>query len=179
MWVRKRIDIGWLDLLSARLNCVLPGSRSVASREAEAAWSIAGRAFACLSVRSGLDLLLKSLALPPGSEVLVSALTIPDMVRIIEHHGLVAVPVDLHDQDVSPRVELLEKVITKKTKAILVAQLFGSRFDLAPFVEALRAEGTVGGSIYDWATMGLRSRLLLEDLVDGLTGWPPAGSGDR
>ncbi|MFP6762358.1 MAG: aminotransferase class I/II-fold pyridoxal phosphate-dependent enzyme, partial [Planctomycetaceae bacterium] len=141
MWVRKRIDIGWLDLLSARLNCVLPGSRSVASREAEAAWSIAGRAFACLSVRSGLDLLLKSLALPPGSEVLVSALTIPDMVRIIEHHGLVAVPVDLHDQDVSPRVELLEKVITKKTKAILVAQLFGSRFDLAPFVEFAQQHG--------------------------------------
>ena len=51
--------------------------------------------------------------------------------------------------------------------------------DLAPFVGALVAEGAVGGSIYDWATMGLRSRLLLADLVDGLTGWPPAGSGDR
>ena len=51
--------------------------------------------------------------------------------------------------------------------------------DLAPFVGALVSEGAVGGSIYDWATMGLRSRLLLEDLVDGLTGWPPAGPGDR
>ena len=51
--------------------------------------------------------------------------------------------------------------------------------DLAPFVGALVAEGAVGGSIYDWATMGLRSRLLLADLVDGLTGWPPAGPGDR
>nr|MBC8288684.1 DegT/DnrJ/EryC1/StrS family aminotransferase [Planctomycetota bacterium] len=123
MWVRKRIDIGWIDLMSARFNSVLPGSRSAASDAAEAAWSTDGRAFACLSVRSGLDLLLKALDLPPGSEVLVSALTIPDMVRIVEHHGLVAVPIDLHDEDVSPRVELLEKLVTDKTKAILAAQL--------------------------------------------------------
>ena len=143
MWVRKRIDIGWLDLLSAGLNCVLPGSRSKAGDAAEAAWTTDGRAFACLSVRSGLDLLLKALDLPAGSEVLVSALTIPDMVRIIEHHGLVAVPIDLHDEDVSPRVELLEKIVTEKTKAILVAQLFGGRFDLAPFVEFARQHNLV------------------------------------
>ena len=135
MWVRKRIDIGWLDLLSASARCVVPGSRPVASERAEAAWSADGRAFACLSVRSGLDLLLKALELPAGSEVLVSALTIPDMVRIVEHHGLAAVPIDLHDMDASPHVELLEKLVTEKTKAILVAQLFGSRFDLAPFVD--------------------------------------------
>ena len=41
--------------------------------------------------------------------------------------------------------------------------------DLAPFVAALVAEGTVGGSIYDWATMGSRSRSLLADLMAGST----------
>ena len=51
--------------------------------------------------------------------------------------------------------------------------------DLAPFVGALVAEGAVGGSIYDWATMGPRSRSLLADLVGGLTGWPPAGPEGR
>ena len=51
--------------------------------------------------------------------------------------------------------------------------------DLAPFVGALVAEGAVGGSIYDWATMGPRSRRLLADLVGGLTGWTPAGPEDR
>ena len=39
--------------------------------------------------------------------------------------------------------------------------------DLAPFVAALVAEGAVGGSIYDWATMGSRSRSLLDDLMAG------------
>jgi perosamine synthetase len=143
MWVRKRIDIGWLDLLSASFHCVCPGSRSKANDAAESAWSTDGRAFTCLSVRSGLDLFLKALELPAGSEVLVSALTIPDMVRIIEHHGLVAVPIDLHDEDVSPRVELLENMVTEKTKAILVAQLFGGRFDLAPFVEFAKQHNLV------------------------------------
>ena len=51
--------------------------------------------------------------------------------------------------------------------------------DLAPFVGALVSEGAVGGSIYDWATMGSRSRRLLADLVGGLTGWPPAGPEGR
>ena len=51
--------------------------------------------------------------------------------------------------------------------------------DLAPFVGALVSDGAVGGSIYDWATMGSRSRRLLADLVGGLTGWPPAGPEDR
>ena len=134
MWVRKRIDIGWLDLLSAAVDCLRPGSPAAASEATEGTWSNDGRAFVCLSVRTGLDLVLKALELPAGSEVLVSAITIPDMVRIIEHHGLVPVPIDLHANDMSPRAELLESAMTTKTKAILLAQLLGGRFDVAPFV---------------------------------------------
>jgi hypothetical protein len=36
-----------------------------------------------------------ALKLPQGSEVLMSALNIPDVPAILEHHGLVCVPVDL------------------------------------------------------------------------------------
>lgn len=86
----------------------------------------------CLSVRSGFDLLLDALSLPIGSEVLVSAITHPDMVRIIEQHGLIAVPVDLDIATLAPRVELLELGRTSRTRAILVAHLFGGRVDLEP-----------------------------------------------
>ncbi|MHC4935503.1 MAG: DegT/DnrJ/EryC1/StrS family aminotransferase [Planctomycetota bacterium] len=137
MWVRKRIDIGWGHLLGAALGCFLPASRREAAARAEAAWGT-GDAFACLSVRSGFDLLLADLDLPEGSEVLVSALTIPDMVRIIEHHGLVAVPLDLDDATVAPRPAELAARITDRTRAILVAHLLGTRFDLAPFVRFAR-----------------------------------------
>jgi hypothetical protein len=51
-------------------------------------WSPAIDALVCLSVRSGLDLLLSALQYPKG-QILVSTVTIRDMVRIIEHHGLV------------------------------------------------------------------------------------------
>jgi perosamine synthetase len=141
MWARKRIDIEWLDLLSAVANCFLNNSRIAASGLAEAAWETDDRALPCLSVRTGFDLLLTELQLPAGSEILVSAITIPDMVRIIEHHGLVPVPIDLHASDMSPQYDLLEKLLTPRTKAILLAQLLGGRYELDPFAEFARDHG--------------------------------------
>ena len=64
----------------------------------------------CLSVRSGFDLLLQALALPAGSEILVSAVTHPDMVNIIERHDLRAVPVDLDLATLAPRAEAIRVV---------------------------------------------------------------------
>src|SRR4029077_16559877 len=58
-------------------------------------WSPGGQGIACRSGRSGFPLLVEVLGLDAGDEVLVSAVTHPDMVRILEGHGLVAVPVDL------------------------------------------------------------------------------------
>ena len=100
MWVRKRLDIRWSELASALRDCLLSWERESRAEDLEDLWS-AGDALACLSVRSGFDLWLEALQLPPGSEVLVSAITIRDMVRIIEAHNLVPVPVDLNPEDLS------------------------------------------------------------------------------
>ena len=54
--------------------------------------------------------MLEALALPAGSEVLVSAVTHPDMIRILEAHELVAVPVDLDTATLAPRLEVAKKV---------------------------------------------------------------------
>ena len=107
MWVRKRLDIRWSDLGSALRDCLTRWNRGALADDLEDLWSPAGDALPCLSVRSGFDLWLQSLALPPGSEVLVSAITIRDMVRIIEAHGLVPVPVDVNPEDLSVNVESL------------------------------------------------------------------------
>jgi dTDP-4-amino-4,6-dideoxygalactose transaminase len=77
---------------------------------------------------------------PPGSEILVSAATIKDMVRIVEHHGLVPVPVDL-DTHFVPDAESLRRSITPRTRAVLVAHLFGSRFPMEPVIEFAREHG--------------------------------------
>ncbi|NTV99913.1 MAG: DegT/DnrJ/EryC1/StrS aminotransferase family protein [Oscillochloris sp.] len=122
-------DIGWHDLCAGLCDCVAPPREEVARAQAEAAMGC-DRCLACLSVRSGLDVSLQALALPPGSEVLVSAVTIPGMVHVLEHHGLVAVPVDLDMERLTLDLSALAKALTSRTRAILVAHLFGSQMDL-------------------------------------------------
>ncbi|MGA7698517.1 MAG: DegT/DnrJ/EryC1/StrS family aminotransferase [Thermoguttaceae bacterium] len=138
MWSRKRLDIGWSDLLFGAGRVFVPPDRASVSRRVESLWPAAGNTLACLSVRSGFDLFLAALDLLRGSEVLVSAITIPDMIRIIEHHGLVAVPVDLDPQRMAPTAEQWRQAITPATKMILVAHLFGGRIEMGPILELAR-----------------------------------------
>ena len=109
-------------------------NRNAAQEQLETSWSDGRNALACLSVRSGFDMLLQHLALPRGSEILVSAITIRDMVGIIEHHGLHAMPVDIDPATCAPGPDLLARVITPRSKAILVAHLFGSHMDLTDII---------------------------------------------
>ena len=121
-------DIGWYDLGRGLLYCLWPGSAAQTQARLEAAW--AENSLACLSVRSGFDLTLRVLAFPAGSEVLTSALTIRDMTRILEHHHLVPVPLDVNPATLAVDVNQAARAISPKTKAILVAHLFGSRMPL-------------------------------------------------
>jgi dTDP-4-amino-4,6-dideoxygalactose transaminase len=152
MYARKRLDISWTDLVCGMsYACFRRDERSAARRVEE--WFGPG-AVAFLSVRSGLDLYLRLLALPRGSEVLVSALTIPDMWKVLEHHGLVPVPVDLDPRTLAPLEDKLRALCTPQTKAILVAHLFGTRIDLGPCARLARERGL----------------LLLEDSAQAFTG---------
>ena len=126
-----------LDLSSADIAAGLQAS--VTARDAEALEAavlrVAGmddRGLVCLSVRSAWDLLLQVLAWPAGSEVIVSAITHPDMITLIRAHGLVPVPVDVDLATLAPSVADLERAGTERTRAVLVVHLFGGRLDLAP-----------------------------------------------
>ena len=123
MWSRKRLDIGWKDLLAGVFHVCFPPAPASVCRRVEALWPTAEQTLACLSVRSGLDLLLGALVLPRGSEVLVSAITIPDVIRIVEHHGLVPTPVDLAPEAMAPRIEQWRRAINPATKAILLVSI--------------------------------------------------------
>jgi perosamine synthetase len=158
MYARKRLDISWADLASGMLYALFRRDERAPRRRAEE-WFGPG-AVAFLSVRSGLDLYLRLLCLPRGSEVLVSALTIPDMCKVLEEHGLVPVPVDLDTRTLAPLEERLRALCTPKTKLILVAQLFGTRIDLEPCARVAREHGL----------------LLLEDSAQAFTG--PEYKGD-
>ncbi len=120
MIARHRLDVGLDDLLFAARACVTQPTFRLE-------WE---GALVCQSVRSAFDLYLSAVALPPGSEVLVTALTIPDMVRILEDHGLVPVPVDLDPSTLAPRAEWIAAARTPRTRALLVAHLLGARMEL-------------------------------------------------
>lgn len=140
MWSRKRLDLGWRDLAYGAMQCAPPAGDG-AERRAMAAWSRDDDSLACLSVRSGFDLLLGALDLPPGSEVLVSAVTIPDMLEIIRAHELRAIPIDLTPATMAPRLDVMHRAIGPSTRAILAAHLFGGRIDLDPIAELAREHG--------------------------------------
>jgi len=127
---RHRIDATWPDVVYALAASALPAARSGP-----------GDALICLSVRSAFDLLLTALALPAGDEVLVSAVTHPDMVRIVERHGLRAVPADVDPATMAPHPLALRRVVTDRTRVRLVAHLFGARVDLDGAVEVARRHG--------------------------------------
>jgi len=57
MWVRKKFDIGWIDLAVGILTGATPGRRDRRLHLVETAWSEEDQALACFSVRSGFDLL--------------------------------------------------------------------------------------------------------------------------
>ena len=131
---RKRIDIGIRDLARGFLFCCAPGDGARERAQIESAWDKRA-SLTCLSVRSGFDAVLAALALPRGSEVLISAVNIADMAHIIEAHGLIAVPVDIDMRKLEVAVANLALAATPRTRAVFVAHLFGSRMLMQGIVE--------------------------------------------
>lgn len=134
--------------------------RERAARKAlEDEWG--GPAF--LSVRSGLCALFASSGWPRGSEVLVSALTISDIPKIIEAHGFVPVAVDVDPSTLQPSLDDIARKTNVRTKAILLAHLFGARIDAAHMRSIARFAHVQG-------------MLVLEDCAQAYVG--PAWRGD-
>ena len=159
VYPRHRLDVSVRDLLFGLMACIWASRRRRLAAKVARVFPPGENTLVCLSVRSGLDLLLGALAEPPGGEVLVSAVTHPDMVRIIEEHGLRAMPVDLDGATLGPRVELLEAALSPRARAVLVAHLFGGRFDLGPVAAFARRHGL----------------LLVEDCAQAFRGTQDAG----
>jgi dTDP-4-amino-4,6-dideoxygalactose transaminase len=128
---RHRVDVTLAQLSRAAAAVVL-ARRTDRERRVLAAWAGGHEGLVCLSVRTGLDLLLDALDLPAGDEIALSAITHPDMARVVEAHGLRPVPVDVDPTTLAPTVESLRRAIGPRTRVLVVAHLFGSRVELAP-----------------------------------------------
>jgi dTDP-4-amino-4,6-dideoxygalactose transaminase len=154
VYSRLRLDIRWGDLLAATLALATAGQRDRRQRRIERLTSPRGEILCCLSVRSALDLYFQAIALPAGSEVMMSALNIPDMAKIVVSHGLRPVPIDLDPETLMPSPAALLRAASTRTRAVLVAHLFGCRSALDDIAALARQRG--------W--------LLLEDGAQAYTG---------
>lgn len=141
IYARHRLDLSVVDILFGVLSCGRLWGRERLESEILGLCSPEDEGLVCLSVRSGWDLWLCALGLRAGDEVLVSAVTHPDMVRIVHGHGLRAVPVDIDPETLAPRPEMLEAALTSRTRVVLVAHLFGGRMDLGPVARVAREHG--------------------------------------
>src|SRR6202008_3912347 len=102
MWPRKQLDICGPELAFGVWHCVVPRPQPITEEIVGRDWIAPDEAVVSLSVRTGWDLFLAAHAFPGGSEILTTGVTIPDMVRIIEHHGLVAVPLPIDADRLEP-----------------------------------------------------------------------------
>ena len=142
LYARHRLDIEPSDL-AAGLAAMTASDPQRAAADLERLWSPRGQALATYSVRSGFHLLLSTLNLPPGSEVMFSAVTHPDMPRLAMHHGLVPMPVDLDRGTLAPRPDALTRALTPRTRILVVAHLFGGLVDLDLAWEMCESRGVL------------------------------------
>jgi len=139
MWVRLRLDIGWDDLWFAFRQTFRRRSAALLQQQLERYWSAENEdALACLSVRSGFDLLLTALELPPGTEILFSAVTISDMPDIARAHDFTPVPVDILEPDGRLEINALLAAISPQSRVLVVSHLFGARPDLSEISQIAR-----------------------------------------
>lgn len=92
-----------------------------------------------LSVRTGLDLVLTALNYPPGTEILVSDINIPDMFQIIRAHQLVPIPLSVKKDTLSIDPEAFKAAINPASKMLLLSHLFGSVMDMEAIIPIAKA----------------------------------------
>ncbi|GFR85659.1 L-glutamine:2-deoxy-scyllo-inosose aminotransferase [Elysia marginata] len=86
----------------------------------------------CLCVRTAFDLFLQVKNFPEGSELIMTAINIRDMSLLVQHHKLRVVPVDMDVDTLEPDISLMERLITQRTVAVLVAHLYGRVINMEP-----------------------------------------------
>src|SRR6202048_369687 len=99
-----------------------------------------------VAVSSGtaaLHLAVATLELKPGDEVLVSASTNIASALAAYHNNLVPIPVDSEPRTWNLNLDLIEQLITPRTRAIIPVHLFGHPIDMERVCEIARKRNLV------------------------------------
>ena len=137
-----RFDFSWTDWLFAVRACLAPMPWGEACARLRRL-SPHGDGLPCLSARSAFDLYLRVAGSRwrRGDEIIFTALTIPDMPAIARRHGFRPLALDIDPITTAWCPETLAKRIGPRTRAVVVAHLFGARVDLASTFAVTRPHG--------------------------------------
>jgi dTDP-4-amino-4,6-dideoxygalactose transaminase len=139
---RTRSRLGWTELAAAAIG-VARGTRGgprVAEFEARFADAFGfAHAVAISSVRFGLHWLASALALPAGSEVLCTPISLAPVLDVLRAAGLVPVFVDVGHDGFSPDLDAAAVRCTPRTRALLVTHLWGLPANLPAIAAFCRA----------------------------------------
>ncbi len=100
-------------------------------------------AVAVSSGRLGLHVLLKQLNLAPGSEVIVPAFNLFAVVEQFRGAGLVPRFCDVRRDDLNIDVEAAARLVTPKTRVLLVTHMFGHPADMRPLLDLARRHNLI------------------------------------
>lgn len=98
-------------------------------------------AVAVNSGTSALHLSLLALGLKPGDEVIVPDYTFPATINVVELTGAKPVVVDIEPHTFNIDVDKVQHALTRRTKAIIPAHLFGQSADLGPLLKLAKKHG--------------------------------------
>ena len=134
VYPRKKLDFTYKNIFQALIYSLTKGED--VAEDIEKLWPNENVVVG-LSVRSIFDLLLTEQKYKSGSEIIMSGITIPDMLKIVKAHDLNVVPVDIDMQNLQVGETAIANAITDKTVMVVIAHLFGSRMDMEPVYKAL------------------------------------------
>ena len=98
-------------------------------------------AIATGSGRFAMQLILRGFKLPAGSEVIIPAYTLKDLVPLITGLGLVPIPADISPDHWNITAATIHPRLTSRTSAILALHLFGNPCPLDEIMELARPLG--------------------------------------
>ncbi|MDP2401708.1 MAG: DegT/DnrJ/EryC1/StrS family aminotransferase [Actinomycetota bacterium] len=137
--LKTELDTAISDVMS---NAAFIGGPKVAELEkAIADYCGTKHAVACANGTDALFLLMASLGIGRGDEVITTPFTFWATVECIAHVGAVPVFVDIEPGTYNMDVGLIEAAITDRTKAIMPVHIFGQCVDMDPLLEIAERHG--------------------------------------
>ena len=137
--IKSEVDQGIQEVINSSI--FIKGPKVKAFEQALEEYLGVRKVIGCANGTDALQIALMALNLEPGDEVIVPAFTYVATAEVIGLLGLQPVMVDVDPNTFNTTAELIEPLITDKTKVIVPVHLFGQCTDMEPILQLAKSRG--------------------------------------